>query len=833
MELVHCVRLLTWSIVLTATLIPSWIWKEESKIRHVSFCWFNANAWRSVEAFVDDQMVLGKGKGKIARRRKKHEELLNKLLLSDWALQQRARANLFQDLQFSSFCDAANSAKNSSLFPMRQAGPPDVLVPWVFDASYSESGSIVSVVLGNRETCLIGGFDQREWERYMVNLTLSVGPQLFSFNPKRPPLDSKLVASTIFCRYYDHRGATLLAVESLKVLPLTQIAISGPGPLLVRCPVPHELRSRGRKLYLRLQRIAATSRGIYGTSHNVDGQSLMPTTKSFPLCQLPGGRDKHSRLLSSTHSANLVSEAENSASGNQPTLAQRRARAAAAVLEELQQNDHYPFNISACVATSASRVGYGDGSVGQSPRAVLTEWLEHLRLLGVEHVFIFDTKGGDIEGGQRDSRQARQQEDDAADDDDVDSGNSGGQSLRSLLSVYQDLGLVTVVDWPWAGCSRGFTCNHPVEVPGGSRPVQPPNRLEMAISVCYTRFRDASRWMLVLPDAPAEFLALDTSHRLDGERVSDLPSLIAVSTASYRNLAALEFTRQSYISCPQLRPRTVTSVLGEAEAGAANESSPVLPPTTDPSYTSIDGLHKQQSGVTGDEESSSSALRMASHRHLVGEVSAARVDGAGRTGTSALLVRTSVVVAADFAIGSLLAVESVGAHGQHQLGLGARLFKGLAGRGGSLRGTWGASSFASSNSSSGNAESVVHPYDLRTEARPARDNHDAQTSEYSVAAIDARVARTVVVYDTANSSSKQSLPLRCVRQLWLHEEKAHKKSKAAWSSKFSRPTTTATRTFGTQNQLCDTADDETFSITGLKILGDRYTRALAGFPPIG
>ena len=819
MELVLCIRILTWSIVLTATLIPSWIAVEESKTRVVSFCWLNPNAWRSIEAnLVDDQLMLGKGKGKgkMAHRRKQHEELLNKLLMSDWALQQRARANLFLELQGSSFCDVANSAKNSSLFPMRQSGPPDVLVPWVFDASYSESGSIVSVVLANRDACLLG-FDQREWERHMANLSLPVGPQLFSFNPKRPPLDSKLESSTIYCRFYDHRGAPLLAVESLTVLPLTQIAISGPGPLLVRCPVPHELRSRGRKLYLRLQRIAATtSRGIYGTNKDVDGgQSLMPTTKSFPLCPLPGGGGKHSRLLSSTYSE------ENSASSNQPTLAQRRVQAAAVVLEELQKNDHYPFNITACVATSASRIGYGDGSVGQSPRAVLTEWLEHLRLLGVEHVFVFDTKGGDIEGGRRRRRQARQRvgrsldgemDDDDADDDDDASGDSGGnsgtQSLRSLLSVYQDLGLVTVVDWPWAGCSSGFTCNHPVEDPRGRRPVQPPNRLEMALSVCYTRFRAASRWMLVLPDAPAEFLAMDASHRLDGERVSDLPDLIAVSTASFRNLAALEFTRQSYISCPQ-------------RLGEANESSPVLP---------TDGLHNQQ---TGDEESSSTrALRMASHRHLVGEVSAARVDGAGRTGTSALLVRTSVVVAADFAIGSLLTVEeSVGAQGQQHLGLGARLFKGLAGRGGSLRGTWGSSSFASSNSTSGNAESLLHPYaERRTEARPARDNHDAQASEYSVAAIDTRVARTIVVYDAANLSSKQSLPLRCERQLWLPEEKT-RKSKAAWSSKFtSRATTTSTRT---QNQLCDTADDETFSISGLQILGDRYARALAGFPPIG
>lgn len=55
MELVLCIRILTWSIVLTATLIPSWIAVEESKTRVVSFCWLNPNARRSIEANLVDE----------------------------------------------------------------------------------------------------------------------------------------------------------------------------------------------------------------------------------------------------------------------------------------------------------------------------------------------------------------------------------------------------------------------------------------------------------------------------------------------------------------------------------------------------------------------------------------------------------------------------------------------------------------------------------------------------------------------------------------------------------------------------------------------------------
>ena len=83
--------------------------------------------------------------------------------------------------------------------------------------------------------------------------------------------------------------------------------------------------------------------------------------------------------------------------------------------------------------------------------------------------------------------------------------------------------------------------------------MQPPKRLDtIAQAACYEHFRPSSRWMLVLQGTD-EFIGVDTKRRLDGERVSDLGGFIAVAERGHTQLAALEFARHEYISCPVSR----------------------------------------------------------------------------------------------------------------------------------------------------------------------------------------------------------------------------------------------------------------------------------------
>jgi len=842
-----------WLFIFVATLIPVTITVQERG--SISVWWLKASFW-SIPIGTDggdDAILLGKGK--MARRQKKHELLLRKLRSSDWALKQRARANLFRELAGPAFCNQGRNSSKSN-FPLGAASPPEDLVPWVFDAALSEGGELVSVVLANREVC---GFDAAAWEgwlRLQPNFSSSTYRLLVPVDSRKPPRDGSLIDARLLCRFYDHKSTPLRTVESMKIAATT---LQGPGSLLVRCPVPPELRARGRKLSLRLQRIASAGSGglgsvLLGGASEEDerrAQQLMPSTKVFPICPLPGQSLPHSphHQSAAASSAGAAAGAAVGARGGRgeggdgaeeesaESLSQRRAKAAAAVVESLRVNENYAYNISACVSVSA-HLGLGSGGAGQ--RKEIIEWIEYHRLLGVDHFFIVDVSGSEerarrpkvspTSAGAGSGRGKEEEDDDDGDDDEEDA--STGSRLRSLLSAYLDLGLVTIMDWPWAHCALGATCPHAVKVPAPAAPVpvpvpaaaaaagagvgvgggsarrelfsssslQPPRRLDVARSVCYSRFRQATRWMAVLSDD--EFLGVDPAKRLDGERVRDLRGLVEIADRGWSRLAAIRFRRFAYSNCP-------SSASSASSASSSSAASPASGNATDGAALAPKA-HLSARARAEDEEAGSQPPRLSTHQHCVGELLSPRAQGdrhhanAGSASassaeargggslafTSAALYKTSVVVSADFDAGEPLLVETRGLGGAradlaHRIagGVGALLGRGSSGgssgssrerngRGASrillgLRGNASASSSASASASSSSSASssasaaaagaaaALHSH--RVAARPsARGHREASDGEYTVAELDPALARSLVLLPLPSSSPSAS-----------------------------------------------------------------------------
>lgn len=359
-----------------------------------------------------------------------------------WAEQQNLLATLLWSAALTKGPFCASHA-NEHKFPIRNSVPPDN-EPWIWDAVLTDGGSLVSVLLLDRFRCK---FNQSTWINQLKASDVNVANEslmIFINAPKGTSSDRrKGTVSRLTCRFYDQRSLLLTTSESLGIV----------GDTLVRCPVPFQLRGRAN-LLLKLQ----------PPPHFVPGKGETQASRPsniFPACPLPPPINSLSVNFNLSHSSSMGANASMSASV--PRISQVDS-----MKIEVGKNQS---NLNSWTTTSTTDTGPSSGSVfaynvsvcAVAPpppwreRALLVEWIEYHRLLGVEHFFIYDTLHSPSSTSTSSTTTMMTSSEravgaDEMNDDDNDDQEKSAQSVRAGLVDYIALGLVTVVPWHFAGC---------------------------------------------------------------------------------------------------------------------------------------------------------------------------------------------------------------------------------------------------------------------------------------------------------------------------------------------------------------------------------------------
>ena len=188
--------------------------------------------------------------------------------------------------------------------------------------------------------------------------------------------------------------------------------------LIVRCPVPPEVRSKidsHEVLYIKLQPI--DSRDIKENSRN--GKNMHRSSKKFGTCPIPHKDFRH------------VYEKEN----------------------DIYINNKVVYNISIC------------SSVRNYDKLQLIEWIEYHRMIGIEHFYIYDTNYNSSEYIRNNIEVNRIYNN----SDLTHRRHSVGtiviaksSIVQDTLRVYIQIGLVTVVKWPYPECAEYMACDNPI-----------------------------------------------------------------------------------------------------------------------------------------------------------------------------------------------------------------------------------------------------------------------------------------------------------------------------------------------------------------------------------
>lgn len=207
------------------------------------------------------------------------------------------------------------------------------------------------------------------------------------------------------------------------------------------------------------------------------------------------------------------------------------------------------YNLAVCSALSPP----------YSSRRII-EWIEYHRLMGVEHFFLYDkfhpqlwsedsesinsstnrtiakTGSSSMKSVRKASKYLRKSstisrkltaifrnstvsvEDD--DEGEVRERIKKSMQLKPVLQDYIAMGLVTVISWPYAGCTETMRCETGIRikrsptdpVSGYTKVFYPPKPLYSAELSCYHRFRSTSRWIAMLDD-DREFIGIDSKKR--------------------------------------------------------------------------------------------------------------------------------------------------------------------------------------------------------------------------------------------------------------------------------------------------------------------------------
>lgn len=281
--------------------------------------------------------------------------------------------------------------------------------------------------------------------------------------------------------------------------------------------------------------------------------------------------------------------------------------------------DSYAYNTSVCMSTTSQRKDF------------LLEWIEYHRMIGIDHFFIYDrhipaysplrptssttpkktnkssfrsesslfrNSSSSITGVEIDDDEHNMKSTHPATSTTThhDINNNNNNYLPSILQEYIDIGLVTLIPWPYRDCVNSMACDHAItSYDSKTRPsttkntktisFKPPPKIQKhtAMMSCYMRFKSSSKWMAFLDDN--EFIGIDTNHKVEDQEIHSINDLIQFSSDRYSNLAAIELSPYAYVQCPlelevqvdnSLRKLAVET--NSSTTNVEDEDSKLLPP---------------------------------------------------------------------------------------------------------------------------------------------------------------------------------------------------------------------------------------------------------------
>lgn len=178
-------------------------------------------------------------------------------------------------------------------------------------------------------------------------------------------------------------------------------------------------------------------------------------------------------------------------------------------------NNQKKYKVSLCTATS------------RSDREHLVEWIEYHKLIGVEHIYVYNTA--------------------------ISSDES--KRLFEALSDYIHEDYVTIIPWPFTNCVRYMAGGRwtTYSKPGDADVFKPPRAISQtaALASCYTRFRHTSKYMIHIDDD--EYLVFSSERVKSILRAQIMPEtlfdLAEMIFSYYPHESAIRFEPVVYLPC--------------------------------------------------------------------------------------------------------------------------------------------------------------------------------------------------------------------------------------------------------------------------------------------
>jgi adenylate kinase family enzyme len=150
------------------------------------------------------------------------------------------------------------------------------------------------------------------------------------------------------------------------------------------------------------------------------------------------------------------------------------------------------------------------------------EWIEYHRLIGIDHFFIYNT-------------------------------NISSSRLNGALTKYIDMGLVTLIHWPYSNCVKGMASGRWMQWNDTSNHLiyfRPPKAIAQsgALASCYSRYRKTSKYMVHIDDD--EFIALNRSKQSKSSPGESLLQFVNEVFLKHPNKIAIGFRPVSKVYCP-------------------------------------------------------------------------------------------------------------------------------------------------------------------------------------------------------------------------------------------------------------------------------------------
>jgi len=434
----------------------------------------------------------------------------------NWMLENRKKGEPLDMLAKRSFCTSKETEMLGFLnspFPLQLNSINEEML-WVWDASFSDTlGAYISILLVDNDIC---PYNKTRFLSERSDFMKDKSKENLKAYLNSTSISKDSLKSKIFCRYYDKRSHLLGTVVSTKVLATTKDEYYAKQDInnnnnnkfksfknmkniyIVRCPVPIEYRDKSL-LQIRMQ--------IPPFSPLLTRTPLLSKFKKNgkQLLQIDNNPDK--KLVVSN---NIVKK-----QGNQIfTMTQMFPICPFAVKRKpIDSPQQRLYNISLCT------------TLKNDIKEEVVEWIEQHRILGIEHIFMFDS---------------RVKVKNSKVDDDSDE-----YQMDKILNKYIESGILTLIPWYFSNCEDSSTDS--VEK-------------VTAESSCFLRFRSSSQWIGFIPIN--EFIALKIDHSVGGSVLTDLPNFINfVERKTKGDLSAIGFQKLPLVNCSD---NTIVNSINEA-----------------------------------------------------------------------------------------------------------------------------------------------------------------------------------------------------------------------------------------------------------------------------